>query len=226
MPPSGSLCSDDLEHVIAVGREVVHDRDAAACAHRRAFDVPHLRHVATELVGDRGGRRVAVAHREAADLAGRAQVPFHERRRHRLNVGHVVEAVTDRVGRQERVHVGIDGEQVVHRARVLRAIQSLERSAAGIRMKRRCLIDFCLERRGKRRQRRDRRTILHRRRRHHAGAQLPDHLLGDVGRLRDFRRIEVLERQPAGLRLVVVTRGAVACDERVLRIDRQPCGGV
>ena len=37
--PSGSPCSIMLEDVVAVGREGVHDRDAAARAERRALDV-------------------------------------------------------------------------------------------------------------------------------------------------------------------------------------------
>ena len=102
-----------LDDVVAVGREGVHDGDAAARAHRRAVDVAHLRPGAADLVGDRGGAGVAVADREAADRARRAQVAFHQRRRERLHVGDVVEAAADRVGRQERVDVDVDAEQIL-----------------------------------------------------------------------------------------------------------------
>ena len=68
---------------------------------------------AADLVGGRRGARVAIADREAADLAGRAQVALHQRRRERLHVGDVVEAVADRVGRQEGVDVDVDAEQIL-----------------------------------------------------------------------------------------------------------------
>ena len=108
-------------------------RDAAARADRRAFDVRHLRLRARNLVGDRGRRRRAIANREAADLAGGAQVALHQRRRHRLRVGDVVEAVADGVGRQERVDVDVDVEQIADGARVFGAVGALERTRARIR---------------------------------------------------------------------------------------------
>jgi hypothetical protein len=46
-------------------------------------------------------------------------------------------------------------------------------------------------------------------RRHHAGAQLPDHLLGGVGMLGRARDVEAGERQITSLRAIVVTAGAV-----------------
>ena len=119
-----------LEHVVAVGRERVHDRHAAARAHRRAVDAAHLRRGARNLVGDRRGRGVAIADREAADLAGRAQVAVHQRRREALRVGDVVEAVADRVGRQVGRHVDVDVQQVAHRVLILGAVQALERTRA------------------------------------------------------------------------------------------------
>ena len=77
--------------------------DAAARAERRALDARQLR---------RGLRHAVVASRSAAasgspiasavTLARGAQVAFHQRRRERLRVGDVVEAVADGVGRQQR----------------------------------------------------------------------------------------------------------------------------
>ena len=142
------------EAVVAVGREGVLDRDAAARAERRALDVVHLRAGARHLVGEFGGARLRIADRERADAARRAQVAFHQRRRKRLRVGDVVEAVADRVGRQERVDVDVDREQRAHRARVLGAIEALERPAAGIRIERRGLIEPRFHRGGKRREHR------------------------------------------------------------------------
>ena len=97
-----------LEDVIAIGREDVDLGEAAARADRRAFDVRHLRLRARDLVGDRCRGGAAIADREPADLAGGAQVAFHQRRRQRLRVGDVVEAVADGIGRQERVDVDVD----------------------------------------------------------------------------------------------------------------------
>ena len=120
----------DAERVVAVGREGVVEREAAARAPRRAVDVPHLRLGARHLDGELRRARVAVADRERRDLAGGAQVAFHQRRRERLHVGDVVVAGAQRVGRQERVDVDVEVEQVVDRARVLGAVQTLE--AAGV----------------------------------------------------------------------------------------------
>ena len=108
------------EAVVAVRRERVHRRDAAARAERRAFDVMHLRAGARHLVGElrRAGLRIADGQR--ADAARGAQVAFHQRRRERLRVGDVVEAGADRVGRQERVDVDVDRQQRAHRAACIR----------------------------------------------------------------------------------------------------------
>ena len=89
----------DAEDVVAVGRERVHDRDAAARAVRRTLDVPHLRCV----LGNWNVAALGVALRSPTArrliCARRAQVAFHQRRRERLRVGDVVEAVADGVGR-------------------------------------------------------------------------------------------------------------------------------
>ena len=82
-------------------------------------------------------------------------------------------------------------------------------------------IDFRFERRRERGERSAGRPILHRRRRHHSSAELLDHPLGEFRVLVDVRRVEMLERYPAGLRVVVVAGGAVRGDQFVLRIGRQ-----
>ena len=98
-----------LELVGAVGRERVHERRAAARAERRALDVAHLVFGRRHAVGRGRGRRCAIADREAADLTGGAQVALRQRRRKRLRVGDVVEALAHRVGRKKRGHVHVDG---------------------------------------------------------------------------------------------------------------------
>ena len=90
------------EDVVAVGDEGVIDRDAAARAGRRALDAIHLRRGLRQLEGRLRRRAVGIADRQHRDAAGGAQVAFHQRRRERLHVGDVVEAVADRVRGQER----------------------------------------------------------------------------------------------------------------------------
>ena len=91
-----------FERVLAVGREHVIDDHAAARAVRRAFDViPRvLRDVGLVGVGLVDRRRVLVAHRHAADVAGGVEVRIEQRRRQRLLVGDVVEVRAHRVLRQ------------------------------------------------------------------------------------------------------------------------------
>ena len=63
-------------------------------------------------------------------------------------------------------------------------------------------------------------------RRHHAGAQLADHLFGDVRLIRGLRDIECGQRQLAALHLVVVTADAVGPNRVVgRRGDRLRSGG-
>ena len=148
--PVGIECNCMRNDVLAVGREGVHHRDAAARAERRALDVAHLRAGARHLVGGGGRRRLRIADRERADAVGGAQVAFHQRRREALRVGDVVEAGADLIRRQERADVDVEREQRVHGARVLGAIQALERAMAGIRIERRGLIEPRLHRGGER----------------------------------------------------------------------------
>ena len=69
---------------------------------------------------------------------------------------------------------------------------------AGIGLERGAAIDARLERRGERRQRRFL-GPLRAGRRHHAGAQLANHLLGDVGVIVGLGGVERRERQPPAL---------------------------
>src|SRR4029453_2433750 len=88
---------------------------------------------------------VAIADGEPADLAGRAQIAFHQGRREALHVGDVVEAAPDGVGRQVGVHVDVEAEQVADRARVLGAVEPLEGAPAWIRRQRGGGVEFGFE---------------------------------------------------------------------------------
>ena len=112
-------------------------------------------------------------------------------------------------------------EEIVHRARVLRTIQPLERAGAGIRPGGGGGVDRRFERvdeRGVRRRVRTRRE----RRRHQPRLQLANHLLRHFRVLRGARHVESGERQSAGLSRVVVARDAVAADHRVVIL--RSCG--
>ena len=105
--------------------------------------------------------------------------------------------------------VDVDAQHVADRGGVLGAIQPLERPMAGIRIERggcgRCRVSSdgasaaSVASSGP----------LGAGRRHHAGAELADHLLGDVGVIVSGARIERRERQSARLAAVAVTADAV-----------------
>ena len=127
----GLVIEGHAEAVLAVRRERVQDRDAAARAVRRALDMLPLRGPPRHRVGRLARRRRGVADRETADFGGRRQVALHQRRRQQLRVGDVVEVRALRVERQVIAGVDVEREQVAHRALILRAVEALEGAAAG-----------------------------------------------------------------------------------------------
>ncbi len=196
------------EHVVAVGRKGVVHGDAAAGARRRAVDAFHLRRRLRQLEGGLRRRTVRIADGQHRDAARGPQVAFHQRRREGLHVGDVVEPVADGVGGQERRDVHVEIEQVPDLARVLGAVQSLERPPPRIRIGRRSRIHARLERG-------DQLGDLTvggppcAAWRHHAGAQLMDHLFGELAIRRCARHVPAGQRQLARLAAIVVTAGAV-----------------
>ena len=115
-----------LEDVLAVGREDVHDRDAAARAHRRAAHVPHLRAVAWQLVDRRGRRRVAIADRQTADRAARRAGSLPSPPADNPCSSEMLSKPCASVsGGSYAVDVDVEPEQLAHRAGVLGAIQPL-----------------------------------------------------------------------------------------------------
>ena len=171
----------NLDVVLGIEGKVVSDRDAAARPERQILAhaeilKPHR--------GDRVdlGRRLEgrVAHREAADPARREDVAVEQRRRHREDVRHVVEAEIRVVGRQQRAAVDIERQQVAHRVGVLAPVQPVDGGAARIRVCRGGKVQGVLERGGD--------GVVGGRvgpppagRRHRAGPQLAHHLFPGVG---------------------------------------------
>ena len=208
------------ERILAVGREIVDDRDAAARPERRAVDVLQLRRQPRDLVDRRAGRGAGITDRQAAHLRGRPQITFEQGRRHRLHVGDVVEVVADRVGGQQRRHVDVEIEDVLDLLRVLRAVQALERPVTGIGLRLGGRVERRLEGRGQRSQRSVGGTIGAGGR-HHAGPQLADHLLGHLAMLGGLRGIEGLEGEITLRMIGVVALQAVVFDDRARLLSRQ-----
>ncbi len=110
--------------------------EAAARAERQAFDVLHLGGVPAHVKGLRARANRGAADRERADLAGRRQIAFEQRRRRAEHVGDVVEAVARIVGGQQRRRIDVQRQQIADRVRVLRPVEAMDQRSAGIRLAR------------------------------------------------------------------------------------------
>ena len=206
--PGRFVLEGEPEEVVAVGHEVVDDRNPAAGPERRARDVFALLGVARHLVCGFGRRRVRVAQRQPAHLAGGGKVRFEQRRGEVLHVGDVVEARADRLAGKVGRSVDIDPEKIADRGRVLGPVESLEGAAAGVRVARGGRVDLGLHAGNEGGD-----LVLRRppdaRRRHHPGAQLADHLLRDR-RIRDrVGCVEFLQGEIADEAAFVVAANAV-----------------
>ena len=118
------------EPVVAIGRERVHDRDAAARAIRRALDMLPLRRPSRDRIGRFTRGRRGIADGQTADFGGRGEVGLHQGRRQQLRVGNVVEVRALRVERQVVAGIHVEREQIADGSRVLGAIEPLEARAA------------------------------------------------------------------------------------------------
>ena len=200
------------EVVLAVRDEVVDDRDSAPRAEGGARDVPPLLGVARDLVRRLGGRRVGIAQREAANLAGRSQIGIEQRCGQVLHVGDVVEAGAHRLARQVGGRIDLQAQQVMDRAFVFGPVQALEGAMARVGTARGRLVDGLLHPGNKGRDFVFRRPPVPRRR-HHSRPQLADHLFGD-GTVRGWvRGVEFLEVEVADQPPFVVAANAVLLDD-------------
>ncbi len=211
------------ELVFAVRGKVVTGDDAAARAEGHVVETLVLRGVARRQI--RGfGRRLPVANGHAGDPRGRGRVGLEQRRGDRQRAGNVVEAVRGIVRRQQRGDVDPQVEQIADGVGVLRPVQPVQDHGPGIHVRRRCAIDFGFEPVAQP-------LVLGERRardvggRHHAGAQLPDHLLPHLGVVRHLHQVEALQRQIGGLESIVVTGDAVLVQQRAWLFDGSPRRG-
>ena len=129
------------DHVLAVDREVVADRDAAARADRQTRHVIVLREIAAH--AERLERRCdsRAGDGEAADLPRRREVSLHERRRDVQHRRVVVEAVGFLVWRQERGDIDVEREEIADGVAVLGAVQPVNGGVPQRRRRQRRLVD-------------------------------------------------------------------------------------
>ena len=222
-----------LDAVFAIHREVVADRGPAARPERQILALLiALDQVQRNVVGrDLRAAGRLLADRQAADLLGGRHVALEQGRRQRERGGYVVEAVAvRRVGRNERVDVDLQVEQVADDVAVLRLVQAVEGlRTAGIRT---CLgnaVQLVLEPAAE--------AVVGLLvgagaglRRHRSDAQLADHFLPQLGVLSHIVDVRGIEGQTdeaqllghhaaaaAGDHAFVVAGDAVPVEQRPLR---------
>ena len=106
----------DPDGVLPVEGEVVAHRRAPAGAEGQVVaGVVVLDLAVGHPVGVEARPQPGVADRELAHLPRRVQVALHEGRRHRQHVGDVVEALVVVVGRQQRLGIDLEPEEVADR---------------------------------------------------------------------------------------------------------------
>ena len=124
--PQGLGHVGDVEHVLAVGREVVVHGDAAARAQRQAFLVEELGAGVPGPVGRAGRQRVLVAHGLHDHAARGTNVLVEEGRGDLQRLRVVVEAIARLVARQQGRGVDVDVQQVAHRVGVFLAVEAMQ----------------------------------------------------------------------------------------------------
>ena len=166
----------NLQVVLGIERECVANDDAAAGAEGKPLDVRILREVAGQAVHRAIESNRRIADREPADPGGRGYISLDECGRDAKHIGDVVEPGRGVVWWQQRADIDVEREEIAHRVRVFRSIETMERRRAGIGMAHRRSIERGFERDGERLTRRCRRLrrVLGR---HHPGAQLADDFL-------------------------------------------------
>ncbi len=197
----------DGEPVLAVRRERVRRFHAAARAERHPVDVAFL--VGHRLREEcRRDLRSRLADREMRDRARGVDVLLDERRRDAERRRDVREALDLDLGRQVVGRIDVDVEQLLHRVRVLGAVEPLCGNVADLRVVFRVRVDGRLERR-------DQRVGVGRfwlriaGRRHQVSAKLTDGGFEDFGVLGDGLQGDALERHVAGEVVLVVAIRAV-----------------
>ena len=191
------------------------DGDAAARAERRPVDVLLLSNGLRHPIGFDPRRDPPIADRHPSDRVTGPDVALHQGRRDREALGDVVEAVALVVGRQQRVDVELETEQVADRIGVLGAIETMQRRFPRVRRRESGLVERPFDRRE---ESVDPGGIGTPRvgRRHHPRANLANHFFPGGGVRRHPGFVQVRQRQVAALHPVVVTADAVLADQRAV----------
>ncbi len=210
--PQGLRHVGDVQHVLAVGREVVVDGDAAARAQRQAILVEQLRAGLLRAIGGAGGQRILVAHGLHDHGARGGDVLVEEGRRDLQRGGDVVEALARLVARQHVGRIDLDAEQVAHGVGVFLAVQAMQADMARIRMRLAGLVEVAFHP-GDERGARGLVRHLVAAGRHLLAAQLAHDLLEHVDVLGDIRLGHRVEGDAAGPVLGVVALGAVGAEQ-------------
>ena len=189
-----------------------HDEPAAG-AKRQTLDMGVLDEAGRRPIDDGLRQHRQIADGAPADLHRRRDVAFDQRRRHGQDTGDVVETVGGVVGRQQRLDVDLEREQVADRVRVLAAIEPVQRWRTRVRGDCRRGVEIGFEEASEPGQRLPVRPRLSGRR-HHAGADLAHDRFPGLGVARGRAGIETVERQVAGTIDRVVAVDAVSIDQR------------
>ena len=134
-----------LNLVLAIPRERVRDRHSAARAKRKPGDVRFLRAIGRQPNRIGLQRRLNAANREAAYFLRSGDVAI-EKRRGEVTDGHVVETMTALVGRQQRVDVDVERQEIADSVAIFRSIEAAQRlGPAGVWLFRRGGIERAFE---------------------------------------------------------------------------------
>src|SRR5262249_53269347 len=100
---------------------------AAARAQWKSLDVTILREAARWRERHLRGAHRPIADGESADLHRRRNVALNERGRGREGLSEIVEALARSVGRQQRVDVDVEREQIANGVGVFGAVETMKR---------------------------------------------------------------------------------------------------
>ena len=204
------------EPVLAVGRKVVSELHPAARAERKTVDVEWL--IAFDRLGIVGAGELGLgfADRQSRRETRGGDILIEKRRRDAQRRGDVVEPVNFDLGRQQRLGIDLDAQQIVDRGSELRPRQPLNRNMSGAL--RNVGAAFSAARYRASLHPRDERVDLFlirlaaSRRRHLPSAQFAEGFLPDVGVFVNGVQRKRIERDASGLGLRVVAPDAVGVE--------------
>ena len=164
-------------------------------------------------VAHRVGLDGRVAHGQPADPARRRHVALQQPRSHGQDVGVVVEAVGEIVGRQHRPGIDLQVQQIADGVRVLQAVEAMNGRPAGIRLCGGGAVEGGLQ---PRRERVVGRGVRPRaaRRGHRLRTQLLEDLLPNIGVYPDVLDVDGVEGEVPRQQALVVAGDAVAVEHR------------